>query len=126
MTTSTPTKVRALLPVTLAICPALEVLGIVELSLGWISMDRFVGMLLDGATITVAGVVVCGLASVWSRLTWLRAKRRMRHNIFGPLGGTPRYAAEGWTSPVDAAGPETSALPGSSSVADFASYQRRR
>lgn len=103
-------------------------------SLGWISLDQFVGMLIGGVVVAAQGVVAVACRLAWFYLTWPHRRRRMRdYALFvartshkpSSLGGAPRSAAEGWTSPVDAAELANPALPDSSAVVDIASHRRR-
>lgn len=127
--------VRLLLTVALSISTALILLAPVEFALGWITVDRGVGMLFDGVTVAVGGLMAGVVWMLWSRLNWRRRDERMRDYLMyvtrtsrtGSLGGTPATPAEGGASPVDAAGVAPAALPGeSSTVADLDSYRERR
>ncbi|MGW2666097.1 hypothetical protein ACWCW7_34520 [Nocardia tengchongensis] len=119
--------VRPLLFIALGISAGLEVLAPIELALGLINVDRAVGMLFDGITVVAASTVLVGLALAWSWLRSLWIRRRIRRDLLGSLSGTPQLAAaEGRTSPVDAVGPTTTALPDSSTISDLDSYRGRR
>lgn len=96
------------------------------IALGWIGIDELVGMLIGGVVVVTAGTATAVLWVVWSHLRWLRLQRRMRRNLLGSLSGTPQLAAaEGRTSPVDAAGLATSALPDSSTITNLDQYRRQ-
>lgn len=117
---------RSFRATVIGIGAGLQLMAWVELALGWIDMDRCAAMLSDGVTVIVGGVIVTAYRMVSVHLTWPRRSQRMRRNLLNSLSGTPRYAAEGWADPVDAAGLVTPALPDSSAnVADLDSWRTR-
>lgn len=118
--------VRPLPWIGLGLGGGLEALAFVELTLGWIDLDRFVGMLFDGLTVTAASIVVAGLLMAWSYVRWLRANRRMRRFLLDSLGGAAALPVEGRTGPVDATGLTTPAHPGPSIVVDLDQHRGRR
>ena len=122
---STWRSVCSYLAIVLGIGAGLHLLAWVELSLGRIGIERCMGMLADGMTVMLGGLAVAAVRMARAYLVWLQTRRRMRRNLLSSLSGTPRYAAEGWADPVDAAGLVTPALPDSSAVIDLASHRRQ-
>ncbi|WP_405490370.1 hypothetical protein [Nocardia sp. NBC_00511] len=104
-------------------------------SLGRISVDQFVGMLLAGVAVAAEGVVAVGLRLAWFYLMWPRRNRRMRdyalyvaQNSSKPshsLDGYPQLpVVEGRTSPVDAAGNPPPVHPDSSTPTRLDLYRK--
>ena len=124
-----------LLFTSLMLCFGVMVLAWAWVSLGWIAVDQFIGMLIAGVVVFALGLVAGVLQVVWFYVTWSRRNRRMRSYLMyvartsrpGSLSGDPTPAVEGkGTSPVDAAGIATPALPDSSTtITNLDQYRRQ-
>ncbi|WP_433568094.1 hypothetical protein ACQP1O_42840 (plasmid) [Nocardia sp. CA-151230] len=132
---STVCAARQLLFTALMLSAGVMAVAWAWVSLGWISIDQFIGMLLGGVVVLTSGLVTAVLQVAWFYLTWPRRNRRMRSYLMyvtrtsrtGSLGGCPSPAAEGGASPVDAAGVVPAALPGASTdVPNLDTYRGRR
>lgn len=119
-------KVCVFLLTVVGMAFGLDLLAMAALILGWIDIDRFAATIEDGLILLVLGLVAAGVALVRAHVRSLRIRRRIRRNLLGSLGGDSLSAAGGRTSPVDAVGPVTTALPDSSTVVDLDQHRGRR